>query len=50
MYSIVITVKQLITAAINPIKLKTKYGLMKHTIVISYEHIIKIGISKIGNF
>lgn len=30
MYSIVIAVKELITAAINPIKLKTKSGWMKN--------------------
>lgn len=49
-------IQELMTAVTNPLELKAKYGLMKnvdiyiHTIVMSYEHIIKIGIRTIGNF
>lgn len=51
-----IAVKEIITAATKPLELKAKYCLMKNvdtyilTIVMSYEHTIKIGIRTIGNF
>lgn len=56
MHSIAFAIKLLITAATNLLKLKTKYGLTKnvdtyiYTIVIFYEHKIKIGIRTVGNF